>query len=166
MFEKPQIRQMKQLKIFRKIPFGRIIPHFSLESSESYSVCNCLHESNSIFRAAGINSEKSFAEQSNLGDYTSTSATLTYSSSGTNSATTQSHNFSIISSRKRVAPGGAFETRTENSHLSGKITVFFSCLVNGFQAQETGAPRCGGAREIPMSCCMCEHVETAQSLGG
>ena len=36
--------------------------------------------------------------------------------------------------------------------------------MNGFQAQETGAPRCGGAREIPMSCCMCEHVETAQSL--
>ena len=28
-----------------------------------------------------------------------------------------------------------------------------------------GAPRCGGAQEMSMSCCMCEPMETAQSLG-
>ena len=31
--------------------------HFFLESSESDRVFNCLHDSNSIFRARGINSE-------------------------------------------------------------------------------------------------------------
>ena len=32
------------------------------------------------------------------------------------------------------------------------------------QMKVNGAPRCGGALEIPMSCCMCEPTETAQSL--
>ena len=38
-------------------PFGRIIPPFFFESSESERVFNYLHDSNSILRAAGINSE-------------------------------------------------------------------------------------------------------------
>ena len=43
----------------KKIPVGRIIfQFFSLECSESDRVFNYLHDSNSIFRAAGINSEK------------------------------------------------------------------------------------------------------------
>ena len=43
--------------MFRKIPFGRIIPPFFFESSESDRVLNYLHDSNSIFRARGIKSE-------------------------------------------------------------------------------------------------------------
>ena len=41
----------------KKIHFGRVIPPFFFESSESDRVFNYLHDSNSIFRAAGINSE-------------------------------------------------------------------------------------------------------------
>ena len=41
----------------KKIPLGRIIPPFFFESSESDRVFNYLHDSNSIFRAAGFNSE-------------------------------------------------------------------------------------------------------------
>ena len=41
--------------VSKKIPFGRIIPPFSFESSESDRVFNFLHDSNSIFRALGIN---------------------------------------------------------------------------------------------------------------
>ena len=37
--------------VSKKIPFGRIIPSFFFESSESYRVFNYLHDSNSIFRA-------------------------------------------------------------------------------------------------------------------
>ena len=37
----------------KKIPFGRIIPPFFFESSESDRVFNYLHDSNSIFRARG-----------------------------------------------------------------------------------------------------------------
>ena len=50
---------MNQLKMFRKEknPFGRIIPPFFFESSESGRVFNYLHDSNSIFRAGRINSE-------------------------------------------------------------------------------------------------------------
>ena len=49
---------MNQPNMFRnKIPLGRIIPPFFSESSESDRVFNCLHDSNSIFRARGINSE-------------------------------------------------------------------------------------------------------------
>ena len=44
-------------KCFEKIPLGRIIPPFFFESSEADRVINYLHDSNSIFRAAGINSE-------------------------------------------------------------------------------------------------------------
>ena len=44
-------------KCFEKIPFGRNYSSFSFERSESYSVFNCLHDSHSIFRAAGRNSE-------------------------------------------------------------------------------------------------------------
>ena len=51
---------MNYLKMFRKIPFGRIIPRFSFESSESYRFFNYLRDSNSIFRAAGIISEGVF----------------------------------------------------------------------------------------------------------
>ena len=57
MFEDPQTRQMKKPKMFRKIFFGRIIPPFFFESSESDRVFNYLHDSNSIFRARGNNSE-------------------------------------------------------------------------------------------------------------
>ena len=42
--------------VSKKIPFGRIILH-SFESSESDRIFNYLHDSNSIFRAPGINSE-------------------------------------------------------------------------------------------------------------
>ena len=38
--------------VSKKIPFGRIVPSFFFESSESYRVFNYLHYSNSIFRAA------------------------------------------------------------------------------------------------------------------
>ena len=41
----------------KKIPVGRIIPPFFFESSESDRVFIYLHDSNSIFRAQGINSE-------------------------------------------------------------------------------------------------------------
>ena len=41
----------------KKIPVGRIIPPFFFESSESDRVFNYLHDSNSIFRAAGISTE-------------------------------------------------------------------------------------------------------------
>ena len=47
-------------KCFEKIPLGRILPHVSFESSESYRVFNYLHDSNSIFRAGGIKSEGVF----------------------------------------------------------------------------------------------------------
>ena len=30
---------------------------------------------------------------------------------------------------------------------------------------EEGAPRCSGAKEMTISCCMCKLMETAQSLG-
>ena len=43
--------------VSNKFFFGRIIPPFSFESSESHRVFKCVHDSNSIFRAAGINSE-------------------------------------------------------------------------------------------------------------
>ena len=43
--------------VSKKIPFRRIIPPFFFESSESDRVFNYLHDSNSIFRAAGTNSE-------------------------------------------------------------------------------------------------------------
>ena len=43
--------------VSKKIPFGRIIPPFFFESSESDRVFNYLHDSNSIFWARGINSE-------------------------------------------------------------------------------------------------------------
>ena len=43
--------------VSKKIPLGRIIPPFFFESSESDRVFKYLHDSNSIFRAAGINSE-------------------------------------------------------------------------------------------------------------
>ena len=56
MLENPQIRQMNWPKMFRKkIPFGRFL-HFFFESSESDRVFNYLFDSNSIFRARGINS--------------------------------------------------------------------------------------------------------------
>ena len=58
MFQDPQTRQMNQPKMFRKkIPVGRIIPPFFFGRSESDHFCNYLHDSNSIFRAGGINSE-------------------------------------------------------------------------------------------------------------
>ena len=58
MLENPQTRQMKQLKMFREnVLFGRIILDFSFECSESSRVFNYLHDSHSIFRAAGINTE-------------------------------------------------------------------------------------------------------------
>ena len=44
----------------KKIPFGRIIPPFFFESSESDCVFNYLHDSNSIFRVGGIKSENVF----------------------------------------------------------------------------------------------------------
>ena len=53
MFETPQICQMNKVKMFRKIPFGRIKSYFSFESSESYRVFNYLHDSNSIFLGRG-----------------------------------------------------------------------------------------------------------------
>ena len=41
----------------KKIPSDELFLHFSFESSESDRVFNHLHDSNSIFRARGINSE-------------------------------------------------------------------------------------------------------------
>ena len=58
MFQDPQTRQMNELEMFRRtIPFGRIIPPFFFESSESDRFSDYLHDSSSIFRARGINSE-------------------------------------------------------------------------------------------------------------
>ena len=58
MCEKHQIRMMNWPNMFRKkIPFGRILPPFFFESSESDRFFNYLHDSNSIFRAGRINSE-------------------------------------------------------------------------------------------------------------
>ena len=56
-FVNPQIRQMNQLKMFRKKSLSdELFIHFFFGSSESDRVSNFLHDSNSIFRAAGINS--------------------------------------------------------------------------------------------------------------
>ena len=41
----------------KKIPSDDLFLHFFFESSESDRVFNFLHDSNSIFRARGINSE-------------------------------------------------------------------------------------------------------------
>ena len=57
MCQDPQTRQVNWPKMFRKIPVGRIIPPFFFESSESDRFFNYLHDSNSILRARGINSE-------------------------------------------------------------------------------------------------------------
>ena len=58
LFQNPQTRQMNRPKMSqKKNPFGRIIPPFFFESSESDRFYNYLHDSNSIFRAPGINSE-------------------------------------------------------------------------------------------------------------
>ena len=43
--------------VSKKIPLERIVPPFFSESSESDRVINYLHDSNSIFRVGGINSE-------------------------------------------------------------------------------------------------------------
>ena len=53
MFESDELAQ----NVSKKNSVGRIFRDFHLESSESYRVCNYLHDSNSIFRAAGIISE-------------------------------------------------------------------------------------------------------------
>ena len=57
MFEDSQTRQMNLLKMFRKIPFGRIIPPFSSKVQNLTLFSIFLHDSNSIFRAGRINSE-------------------------------------------------------------------------------------------------------------
>ena len=44
----------------KKIPFGRIIPPFFLRKCRIWPFLNYLQDSNSIFRAAGINSEGFF----------------------------------------------------------------------------------------------------------
>ena len=41
--------------VSKKIPVGRVIPPFFFESSESDRFFNSLHDSNSTFRARGIN---------------------------------------------------------------------------------------------------------------
>ena len=43
--------------VSKRVSFGRIVPPFFFESTESDRVYKYLHDSNSIFRAAGINSE-------------------------------------------------------------------------------------------------------------
>ena len=70
-------------------------------------------------------------------------------------------------------PTGRKNTRW-NTHqrplcLSGSYRQFF-CRIVVFRRERCsnrgiGATRCGGAIETPMSCCMCEPMETAQSLG-
>ena len=58
MFQDPQTRQMNKPKMFRKKSLSdELFLHFFFEGSESDRVFNYLHDSNSIFRAAGINSE-------------------------------------------------------------------------------------------------------------
>ena len=58
MFQNPQTRLMNQPKMFKKKYLSdEIFLHFFFESSESDRVFNYLHDSNTIFRAAGINSE-------------------------------------------------------------------------------------------------------------
>ena len=71
----------------------------------------------------------------------------------------------------QVAPCGAENTHwnihKRHLRLRGNYRQFFESSfsdVNGVQTERTDAPRCGGALEISMSCCMCEPLETAQSL--
>ena len=59
MFQNPRTRLMNQPKMFRHIPFVRIIPHFP-SKVQNLTVFNYLHDSNSIFRAAGMNAETFF----------------------------------------------------------------------------------------------------------
>ena len=68
-------------------------------------------------------------------------------------------------------PGGADNTRCKTNKMTTmsheKLSSIF-CIVlfrrERYSNEGIGAPRCGGAKEIPMSCCMCEPMETAQSL--
>ena len=64
-FRTPQTRQNEIAQ--KKLPVGRIIPPFFSESSESDRVFNYLHDSNSIFRAAGIKSETFHAARYSVG---------------------------------------------------------------------------------------------------
>ena len=58
-FQDPQTRQMNWLKMFRtKIHFRRIIPPFFCKSAESGRFFIYLHDSNLIFWAQGIKSER------------------------------------------------------------------------------------------------------------
>ena len=60
MFENPKIRQTKRPNTFRQKPFRTGYFSFFVESSESHSVFNCLHDSNSIFRPGRFISETFF----------------------------------------------------------------------------------------------------------
>ena len=71
----------------------------------------------------------------------------------------------------QVAPGGTENTywkiHKKHPRLGRNYRQFVgSCYsdVNGVQTERTERPRCGGAKGMSMSCCMCEPVETAQSL--
>ena len=58
MFENSQIRQVNSPNMFRKKSLSdEIFLHFLFQNSESDRVFIYLHDSNSIFRAGGINSE-------------------------------------------------------------------------------------------------------------
>ena len=50
-------------------------------------------------------------------------------------------------------------TCTELTRVLGRI------IANLEIETGSGASRCGGTLEMSMSCCMCEPMETAQSLG-
>ena len=61
MFENPEIRQMNQPKMFRKNPRRTNYSSIFLQKFRIWPFLNYLHDSNSIFRAAGINSKGEFS---------------------------------------------------------------------------------------------------------
>ena len=71
--------------------------------------------------------------------------------------------------KTKLAPGGEDNTPC-NSHrglrcLQEHHGQFLDRGFHGEESRTNGNCRGGGAKEMPTSCCMCEPLETAQSLG-
>ena len=69
----------------------------------------------------------------------------------------------LFTHQMQLCPAGR-----KNSSVPGEVIAFFSPDISAERSEEVdeGAPRGGGARiNMIVSCCMCEPVETAQSLG-
>ena len=59
-----------------------------------------------------------------------------------------------------------WNTYKKTTMFQGKFSPIFWIVVSRREHSNkgNGAPRCGCALEMSLSCCMCEHMETAQSL--